>query len=77
MPTVVPRVTEATADGSIPAASKQSKTACAGAAGVEGRLPTTTVARLVVEHDEVGERAAGVDAGVERHRSASGCRESP
>ena len=74
VPTVVPSVTEATADGSTPASSKQSKIACAGAAGRRRLLADDEHARLVVEHDEVGEGASGVDAGVERHAQPSGWR---
>ena len=60
------------APASMPAASSERKIAAAGSAGVDGSLRDDEPARLVVEHDEVGERAAGVDARVERHASASG-----
>ena len=74
MPTVVPSVTERERAGLDAGLLERAEDRLRGRRGRRRLLADDEPAGLVVEHDEVGERAPGVDPGVERHAQPSAAR---
>ena len=70
-PTVVPWTRNSIPPSSGTNCSSPSRTPSAGLAGVESTLPEEVPARRLVDHDEVGERAADVHGDASRAHNDS------